>query len=131
MIDLYEYIQEGLKVNSKSKFTSQKDKSNPYNWEIGDVIYCVYSYTMTLPYFFKIVKKTPKGFGIVELSQKIVSGHRNGSFEVIPDDSKLSEDLKGKVKTCRIGKNDTVKFGYDRLTMYYWDGKPVWGDDMD
>ena len=141
MIDLKKYISETERAFgitkyivekfrlSKDNLTNHYEPDDPTYWEVDDVLSGTYGYNMTLPVFYKIVKKPPKGFSVVKLTSKLASGHYNGSFTEVPDDSCLKDDLKQKPKTVRINSRGNVVI--DRCYVTLWDGKPVWGNDMD
>lgn len=123
------FIFEALKVTSKSKVSSDADPGNPNTWGEGDVLSGQYGYNMTIPVFYKVIKKTARQFTVVKLSKKLVSGHYNGSFKEIPDDKKLEQDLKGTQYRARINKHNNLVI--NDVYVHLWDGKPVYGDDMD
>ena len=130
MINITDFIYEKLVIGNNLDNFENKDPNNPTTWEEGDILAGTWGYSMIIPAFYKIVKKTPAGFNVVELSKKVVKGSYNGQFEEVPDDSKLEKDLKGKVIRCRIKKGNYVKVD-NKVFVHLWDGKPVWGDDMD
>ena len=93
MKSIIKYFNEALiKKTTKIKTTGYKKPDDPNTWEEGDVLYGVSHYSMTLPYFYKVIKKTAKTFTLVELTAKLASGHYNGYFSEVPDDSKLEKD---------------------------------------
>ena len=106
------------------------DPENPKYWQVGDILYSVYNYSMIIPYFYKIIKRTDKTFTLVELSTKLASGHYNGDFYEVPDDSKLENDLKGEQIRTKINKYGAVNIGSVKH-LRLWDGKPVHGNDLD
>lgn len=127
-VSLNTYIKESFKINKDTKFVDQEEEiNNPEYWYPDDILCGTWSYTMTIPYFYKILKRTAKSFTIVELPKKLVSGHYNSyHFEEVPDETK---PIKEKPKTVRINK-----FGHlvvDKVHLHKWDGKPLSGDDMD
>ena len=103
----------------------EKKYDDPTTWEVGDILLCIYGYSMTLPYFFKITKINGKQFTCIRLKGKIVSGSRNGQWKEIATD----EPYDGKEIKCRINKYGTIKIENKYATL--WDGNPVFGDDMD
>lgn len=129
MIDIKDYILEGFRIN-KDTDVKDRDPEDPSTWEEGDILSGTSGYSMTIPYFFKIIKKTPSGFSSVKLSKKLDSGHYNGSFTEVPDDSKLEKDLKGKVYRTIVRKGKKW-CKVDDVFVHLWNGKPVHGDDMD
>ena len=123
MISLLEYINK----TKTSEYTT--DKKDPNNWEVGDVLYGTAGFTMTLPRFYKIVKKTNKTFTVRRLEGKIVSGHHNGQWQEVATD-KFYDGAKDE--TCRVNKWGYVRLGGKYgFSLSYYDGHPVYGDDMD
>lgn len=130
MKQLTDYILESFKINSKVvKKNNEKPKDND-DWEVGDILSGTYGYNMTLPIFYKIVKRTAKMIIVVKLSKKLHSGHYNGSFEEVPNETKEEQDLKGHQYRAKLkdGKDYAMVDGH---FVKLWDGKPVWGNDMD
>lgn len=128
MKNLNQFITEKFRL-SKDDLDRMKDHDDPEDWDVGDVLSGTYGYNMTLPVFYKIVKRTPKGFSVVKLTSKLASGHYNGSFTKVPDDSCLEDDLKKKPINVRINSRGNVVI--DKVYVSLWDGEPVWGNDMD
>ena len=114
-------------LSKKNPIAISKERKNddPDTFEIGDILAGTAGYTMTLPRFYKIIKRTNKQFTCVRLKGKIVSGHRNGQWEEIPTD----EYYNDTEYTCRINKWGSIKI--DGHTVTVWNGKPLYGDDMD
>jgi len=122
MKNLYHYIIEKFIINQNTKASKKED---PHNWEIGDIVCCIAGYSMCLPRFYKITKKTPKGIVVKRMAGKIISGHKNGQWEEIADENApLGEEFKG-----RITPRGTVKI--DGNSVHYWNGNPLHGDDLD
>ena len=129
MKNIGQFIFEKLKLNSQSKLNTTTqifDANDPSTWQVGDILCGVWSYTMIVPHFYKILKRTPKSFTIIELKQKLVSGHYNGQYKVIPKTPHASE---GTPITARINKRGGVKVG--NIYVHKWNGEPLHGDDMD
>lgn len=114
-------------ITRKHPTIISKDKSvdDPDTWEIGDILAGTAGYSMTLPRFFKIIKKTYKQFTCVRLRGKIVSGHRNGQWEEVATDEQYGDEQY----VARIGKRGSLKI--DNTYVRLWDGEPLYGDDMD
>ena len=129
MKHIIEYLFEKLKINKDTQYNS--DPEDPSTWKPGDILSGTFGYSMTLPIFYYIVKRTTSQFTLVKMSKKIVSGHHNGSFEEVPDESKLQKDLKGQEIRARLPKNHGSYLKVDGHYMHLWDGEPVWGNDMD
>ena len=126
MKTLNNYLNEALiKKDTKLGEAKPKDPGDPSTWQVGDILCGVWSYSMTIPYFYKILKRTSKSFTLAELDKKLSSGHYNGMYEEIPDEKKIV----GKPQNVRINKWGSVKVG--RVSLSLWDGKPVSGCDLD
>ena len=126
LLSLNDYILEKFKINSSNINAKEEDLSDPTGWKEGDILSGTFGYNMTIPIFYKIIKRTAKSFTLQKLAKKLVSGHYNGSFEEIPDENK---EAKSKPINARINKYNHVMA--DRVFLHKWDGKPVWGNDMD
>lgn len=129
MKTIYDFLFEKLVITNDSTSKKARDPEDPSTWQVNDVLSGTWGYNMTIPEFYKIVKKTPAGFSLIHLTKKLVGGHYNGSFEEAPDDSKLTQDMKQKPKSCRIRRGKYVKC--DNCYLHLWNGEPVWGNDMD
>lgn len=127
------FLNEALiKKDTKLDKNSYKKADDPNTWTVGDTLYGVSHYSMTLPYFYKVIKKTAKTFTLVELTAKLASGHYNGYFSEVPDDSKLEKDLKGEQIRARINKYNNLVVGKSsKIYLKLWDGEPVEGCDLD
>lgn len=133
MKSINSYINEALiKKDTKLDKDAYKKPDDPNTWTVGDTLYGVSHYSMTLPYFYKVIKKTAKTFTLVELTAKLASGHYNGYFSEVPDDSKLEKDLKGEQIRVRINKYNNLVVGKSsKIYLRLWDGEPVEGCDLD
>ena len=129
MKTIYDFLFEKLVITNDSTSKKAREPEDPSTWQVNDVLSGTWGYNMTIPEFYKIVKKTPAGFSLILLTKKLVGVHYNGSFEEAPDDSKLTQDMKQKPKSCRIRRGKYVKC--DNCYLHLWNGEPVWGNDMD
>ena len=127
------FLNEALiKKDTKLDKNSYKKADDPNTWTVGDTLYGVSHYSMTLPYFYKVIKKTAKTFTLVELTAKLASGHYNGYFSEVPDESKLEKDLKGEQIRARINKYNNLVVGKSsKIYLKLWNGEPVEGCDLD
>lgn len=107
------------------KLKRNKSKDDPTTWEVGDILAGTFGYSMTLPRFFKITRKSASQFTCIRLKGKIVSGHRNGQWEEIASD----EPYDDKEYKARITKRNTLHI--DNVYVKLWDGEALYGDDMD
>lgn len=131
MKHLSTYIVEYLKtkdihVDAKAEDKYRQDPENPNIWQVGDILCGIYGWSMSLPHWFKIIKRSNKQFTCIRLKGKIVSGHKNGQWQEIATD----EPYDNKEYKARINKWGYVKI--DDVMVHLWDGKtPLHGDDMD
>lgn len=114
-----------LSKNNPIAICEERSNDNPNTFEIGDILAGTAGYSMTLPRFYKIIKRTAKQFTCIRLEGKIVSGHKNGQWEEVPSDQRYDD----KFYTCRINKWGSIRI--DGHTVRVWDGTPLMGDDMD
>lgn len=129
MKHITQYILEKFKISKDTKLSSDPDDIS--TWKEGDILYGTFGYSMTIPVFYKVIKRTNLQFTVVKLSKKIVSGHRNGDFYEVPDDTKLEKDLKGTQYRGRIRKKGKNILKIDDVYCHLWDGEPVYGNDLD
>lgn len=124
MIGLIEYFTEAVSSKKSGKYT-EKNPSDPETWDVGDILAGTAGYSMCLPRFYKVVKKTAKQFTVVRLKGEIISGSRNGQWrEIATDEPYGDEEYK-----ARITKYGSLKI--DGTSVHLWDGQPLYGDDMD
>lgn len=128
MKNLVKYINEKLVISKKLKEYQQRDPNDASSYAVGDILCGSYGYSMTLPMFYKIIKATAKTYTCIRIPGKIVSGHRNGQWEEIPDESQIDKYKDNPVR-ARINKHNRLVI--DRIYLQLWDGKPLHGDDMD
>ena len=131
MRTLLQYINEFLSTKTdkdpeeirKEKVKSEND---PNTWEVGDILCGTFGATMTLPRWFKIIKRTNKQFTCIRLKGQITSGHRNGQWREIATDEPYSDvEFKGHI-------NKWGSLRIDDVLVHLWDGKKeLYGDDMD
>ena len=119
MKQLYSFIIEKLKINSKSQVNS-KTNDDPLSWEVGDIFWFDGFHIE----FYKIIKRTSKQFELHNIPVKLISGYFNSvKYTCEPDIDKESEFItKGRISKDNILIIDKRK-GYSGL----WDGKPVEG----
>ena len=119
MKQLYNFILEKLKINSKSRVNS-KTNDDPLSWEVGDIFWFDGFHIE----FYKIIKRTSKQFELHNIPVKLISGYFNSvKYTCEPDIDKESEFItKGRISKDNILIIDKRK-GYAGL----WDGKPIEG----
>ena len=119
-------ILEYLKQRNTQEYNA--NPNDPENWSVGDVLCGDIGWTMSLPVFYKILKRSAKGFTIVRLKGRIVSGARNGQWTEVATDELYGE----KEENVRINKFGSVRVGGKYgASLSKWNGQPLYGDDMD
>ena len=127
MKSILEYLSTKAK-NLKPYNSEESDPDDPMTWKTDDILCGSWSYTMTLPRWYRIVKRTDKMFTLQRLEGKLVSGHHNGQWEEIASDETYYNEKPIRVKLNKRGY--LVVDG--RIILRLWDGKtPLQGDDMD
>lgn len=109
-----------IKINGR-----EKKNDDPTTWEVGDIICGTAGATMSLPRFFKIIKKTNLKFTCIRLKGKLVSGHYNGQWQEVA----TKDRYDNREYTGIANKFGSLKI--DDTHMKLWDGKPLYGDDQD
>lgn len=130
-IHINEYLNTKDIKEDPDKIRNNKRTDAPSTWEVGDILCGCYHYSVTLPYFYKIIKKSNVQFTLQRMEEKLVSGHYNGQYEVIADDK---EDEKEKPIKVRVNKYGRVQVGsgWGAVILRLWDGKtPLKGNDLD
>ena len=113
--------------------------------KIGDIMVCVWGYSMILTDWVEVVKETPKTLVVEELQSKSVSGVIDG-LNYTPDygrpwvmptgDRKHIMGNHGAPKKIRLYKREgsgywfSKKGGYIKL-YNVWDGRPIQEDHND
>jgi hypothetical protein len=122
-------ISEKLSIDSIS-LEKEESTDNIEDFKVGDILVSVFSYTMTIVEFFKIVKKSgKKTFYLQPIAREVVSGDNmrgkcapKQPIEYICDEIRIIGSRDGKL---RGGKSP----GY--RPMYTYTGEPVYFDHMD
>lgn len=119
MKQLYSFILEKLKINSKSQVNS-KTNDDPLSWEVGDIFWFDGFHIE----FYKIIKRTSKQFELHNIPVKLISGYFNSAkYTCEPDiDNESKIITKGRISKDNILIIDKRK-GYTGL----WEGKPIEG----
>lgn len=131
MRTLLQYINEFLSTETEKdpeeiRKNTVKKEDDPNTWEVGDILYGIFGATMTLPRWYKIIKRTNKQFTCIRLKGKTTSGHKNGQWTEIATD----EPHDDTEYTGRITKWGGLRI--DDVLMHLWDGKKeLHGDDQD
>lgn len=126
MKNIYNFIYEKLRLGKDTVPGKEKDPYDSSTWDVGDILAGTVGYSMVLPRFYKIIKRTAKSFTVQRMESKIVSGHRNGQWEEVADEK---APLKGVPTNARIRKSGSVVV--NDCYVHLWNGEPLHGDDMD
>lgn len=126
MENIKKYIVEKLIINKNIKTQEKSDPDDPMTWKVGDILAGTYGYSMTLPHFYKIIKRTAKMFTVKRMKGKIVSGHKNGQWQEIADENAPLDNHEYRAKINKWGR-----VRVDDISVRLWDGEPLYGDDMD
>lgn len=95
----------------------------------GDIILSVFHWSMTIPMFFKVIKRTAKTCTIVELDRKAVS-NLDGYGQVRMEIPSADECGRGRVYRIFNGaRGEYLKI--DGRSSYVWDGKPAYANYCD
>ena len=138
ILDIDNFVLERIKVQpvtnaeldaaqDKIQKAKEKDRYNPRTWEIGDIAYTSWGYSMTLVDFYRLTRIVGKAtFEFEVLDSKIVSGAYNSpaGCYVVPDERRA----RGTIR-ARINKHGYLKT--DGHTLYLWEGKPVYANHCD
>ena len=126
MKSIFDFITEKLSLDSNIKINNKDKSDDPTTWEVGDIIYTHWGYSMVIIDYYEIVKATGKSFVVKHLKDEVVSGdgQRGESMPV-----KGEYEDGGKEIRCRINSRGSVKI--DDGYAYLWDGKPKAFDHMD
>lgn len=98
------------------------------NFKVGDVLAGTWGWSMTIPAFFKVVRKTAKRLVLEEYDGRMVSsdGYGQQGYEM-PDFTRPLGEKLGRVE----GDYVIVGSRSETVLLKLWDGKPVWADYMD
>lgn len=122
-------ISEKLSIDSIMPENTEST-SDIEEFNIGDILVSVFSYTMTFVEFYKIVKKSgKKTFYLEPIASTIVKGD-GMQGECVPKQPIECAGEEIKIMASRDGKLRGGKsHGY--RPMYTYDGKPVYFDHLD
>lgn len=96
------------------------NRDNARTWKVGDILDATFHYSMSIPAFYIVVKRTASTIWAEKIGRKVASCDRWGqSGMMVPDLDKRT----GHVEMHRISKNGTARFN-DSWTKK-WDGRPV------
>jgi len=94
----------------------------------GDILCGIFGYSMTLPVFYRVVKRNGNTVTIQKLGHSIERTDDVGNFTAMPIfQSSDGETERRKVST--YGLAETVRCEY--CTLHIWDGRPIRGNDFD
>lgn len=98
------------------------------DFQIGDILAGTWGWSMTIPAFFKVVRKTEKRLVLEEYDGRMISsdGYGQQGYEV-PDFTRSMGERMGRID----GNYVIVGSRYNTILLKKWDGNPVWADYMD
>lgn len=129
-INISTYEQASNYVNEQAARTASE--KSPKDIEVGDIIYANFGYTMTLPVFGRVIKRTPCTYVIEELPSKEFGRDRYGQQGLaIPvlDGSSRPAHANRRLRANRFTKSGNLSWNGHYAT--FWDGKARWYDYMD
>lgn len=96
------------------------ERDQAKNWKVGDILDATFRYSMAIPAFYIVVKRTKSTIWAEEIGKTIHSADRWGqSGTMVPDPNKRT----GNIEMHRISKYGTARFNESWTRL--WDGKPV------
>ena len=103
-----------------------------YGIKVGDILYDVWGYSMTLVEYYKVTKIiSPSKIEIVEVGHKQISADRGGGEEVLPDlEMEIRDRLVKQVIKKRHGDGWYVKIN-DSCHLTPWDGRAHYQNTWD
>ena len=124
------YEQADMYVNEKAARTySEKD---PKDIEVGDIVYANVGYSMSLPTFGVVVKRTPCTYVIEELPTVRFGSDRYGQQGLelpVLDGTAQHKRANRRARSNRFSKIGGLR--WDGHYARFWDGKAKWYDFMD
>ena len=124
------YEQASNYVNEDAARTAAE--KSPKDIEVGDIIYANFGYTMTLPVFGRVIKRTPCTYVIEELPSKEFGRDRYGQQGLalpVLDGSSRTAHANRRLRANRFTKSGNLS--WDGHYATFWDGKARWYDYMD
>lgn len=95
----------------------------------GDIILSVFHWSMTIPTFFKVIKRTAKTCTLIELDRKVVQ-NLDGYGQITKEvPSEKPCDREKRYKIFSGARGEYVKI--DGIVSYLWDGKPAYANYCD
>lgn len=98
--------------------------------EVGDILYCIWGYSMTIAQFYKVISRTKSSVKLRELESRIVSGDGWQGTCVPTDEEKDNQYVDGKSLRIKSYSEGMVCRINDH-SCYYWDGTPKSFDRLD
>lgn len=129
-INVSTYEQASNYVNEQAARTAAE--KSPKDIEVGDIIYANFGYTMTLPVFGRVIKRTPCTYVIEELPSKEFGRDRYGQHGLalpVLDGSSRPAHANRRLRANRFTKSGNLS--WDGHYATFWDGKARWYDYMD
>lgn len=96
------------------------NRDNARTWKVGDILDATFHYSMAIPAFYIVVKRTDSTIWAERIGCDVKSADRWGqSGTKVPNIEKRT----GEIEMHRISKRGTARFN-DSWTRV-WDGRPV------
>lgn len=98
------------------------------DFKVGDILAGTWGWSMTIPAFFRVVRKTAKRLVLEEYEGVMINsdGYGQRGYEV-PDFTNAKGEKLGRIEDGYV----VVGSRYDTILLKLWDGKPVWADYVD
>lgn len=104
-----------------------------YGLMVGDILYDVWGYSMTIVSYYKIKKiLSPCKIEIIEIGHKLVSSDRGGGEEVLPDpDNELREPIIKTITKDRYNRDGWHVKINSSVSLTKWDERPHYQNTYD
>lgn len=100
--------------------------------EINDILVTDIGYSMTLPIFYKVIKRTTQTLSLQRLGQKTIEGDGMIGY-CVPTEIESTNNHLAQL-TARIKSNSDHEYAWrakDRMYFKMWNGKPEYHNHMD
>ena len=123
------YEQTALYLNEDAAATAATKQ--PRDIEVGDIVYANFGYSMVIPTFGRVVKRTPCTYVIEELPTKHYGVDKYGQQGMalpVLDGTTVSRAHRAP-RSNRFSKSGYLS--WNGTYASFWDGKAKWYDFMD
>ena len=124
-LDIHPVTRERLEnAEQERKDINKAFREKNGMYQVGDIVYWMYTYSSVFPKFFKVVRKTKSFIVLVNVGDTVTSGAKNSiSYTVRPNLDKIGTEER----RAKIGKD-----GYARIKEYRYETLRVWnGNDIE